>query len=103
MSPSLQLLELDLNEQSCIVYTSIILFTTVVEIGLEQTMFTVGEDVGTVELCVHLITPPSLDQVPDLEVFLSAETNNGTASTLRLHYMYMCNCFHGNHKWYHIF
>ena len=49
-----------------------LLFTTVVEIGFEVTVFTVSEDEGPVELCVSFMTPPSLDQVPDLEVFLSA-------------------------------
>ena len=53
-------------------------------IGYEVTEFTVSEAVDTVELCVSFRTPPTLDQVQDLEVFIRAETTRGTASMLRL-------------------
>ena len=64
------------------------LFITVVRIGFEETLFTVSEAVGTVELCVFFMTPQVLNQVPDLEVFLRAATVMGTAGTLRLSIVY---------------
>ena len=75
---------------TCIVYT--VPFTTVVVIGYVQTMFSVSEGVGSVQLDVRLMDTASLDQIPNLEVFLSAETNDGTASMLRLNHS---SYFHG--------
>ena len=60
-----------------------VLFTTDVVIGYEETLRSVSEAAGTAELCVRLMMPPSLDQVSDLQVFLSAATSDGTASMLK--------------------
>ena len=47
-------------------------------------MHTVREDEGPVELCVSFMTPPSLDQVDNLEVFLNTMSISDTAGELRL-------------------
>ena len=53
-----------------------ILYPTVPVIGFEQTQYTVAEDdVDGIEVCVSLMTPPSLDR----EVTVSLSSQDGTA------------------------
>ena len=78
-----------------------VLFTTVVVIGYEETLRTIRENVGRVELCVSFMIPPELDQIPNLQVFLSAVANPGTASMLRLNYSsHYCMCSSKTHYWH---
>ena len=68
-----------------VIRTLLLSYTTDMVIEYVITTHSVYEHEGPVELCVSFMTPPSLDQVPDLQFFLSAATNPGTASMLRLH------------------
>ena len=63
-------------------FTAIFLPTADVIIGFEQTQFTVLEDVGQVELCLH-VTAPVSSLIPLIEIDgVGVETVEGTAGTL---------------------